>query len=163
MRFARKVVRIIATVVAFLIFGNSGHSLEGDEVERVVSVMEQLAEDLGGLAYDGEATTDWFEQDGLGERRIEAAGFDLASWKEAADPTIKAFYATLSETEIEAAFGAIPNFEDREDLTASQKQAIREAVAEQRALIKAWRAEGAANAALVQPFSTRVRAAFDLE
>ncbi|WP_274626823.1 hypothetical protein [Arvimicrobium flavum] len=156
-------MKTIATVVAFLIFGSSAHSLEVHEVERVVGVLEQLAEDLGGLSYDGEATADWFENDALGERRIEAAGFDLAGWREAADSTMRAFYATLSETEIEEAFAAIPDFEDRQDLTDSQKQALAESVAEQRATIEAWRAEGAANAALVQPFSKRVRAALDME
>lgn len=152
-----KVSTILFSALALAMFlSTPARSLSPGDVERVVGVMEQLAGDLGDLAYDEEAADIWYDEDAAYERRIAAAGFSQESWRDALDRTVKGYLATLDQARIDAALVPALDFEARSDLSEAQKVAAREMIAEWRAKMTNWRKEGADDAKLVRPFAVRI-------
>lgn len=161
MNTMRNVVKVLLAVIALLTFGGPGRSLEVHDIDRVVGLLEQLSGDLGKLSYDGEAAEIWFEEDAMGAGRIEAAGYDLDSWKAALDATMKGYFAGMSQAQIDGAFARVPDFTGRTDMTDEQKAVLSSMMEEHRAMIDRWRAEGAADAARVRPYTARIAAALE--
>lgn len=158
MRFAAKIVKILLAVIALLTFGSSAGAFGTADVEKVVGVLEQLGADLGKLAYDDEAAAAWFEEDGYGAERIPAAGFTAQSWGEHADRTMKGFFATFTQADMDGLFARFAAVENRTDIPEDRKAAIREILADGKAALARWQAEGAADAETVRPYATRIRA-----
>jgi len=158
MRFLAKVRKAVVATILALTFGSSAGAFGTADVEKVVVVLEQLGRDLGELAYDEESAAAWFEEDGYGVGRIPTAGFTEKSWLEQADRTMKGYFATLPQAELDSLFARFEAVETRTDIPDDQKAAIREIYADGKAAIGRWRAEGAADAAAVQPYAPRIRA-----
>lgn len=157
-----KVSAVLLSALALAMFlSTPARSLSPGDVERVVGVMEQLAGDLGDLAYDEEAADIWYDEDAAFERRIAAAGFSRQTWRDALDRTVKGYLATLDQARIDAALVPALNFEARADLSEAQREAAREMIAEWRAKMTDWRREGADDAKLVRPFASRIGRALE--
>jgi hypothetical protein len=157
---AAKIAAVMFAALALAMFlSTPARSLSAGDVERVVSVMEQLADDLGDLAYDEEAAEIWYEEDTAYEGRIASAGYSQQTWRTALDRTVKGYFASLNQARIDAMLAPMLDFEARSDLSESQKTAAREMVATWRAKMAAWRGEGAADAAVVRPFAGRIERA----
>ena len=158
-RLRLSMTRLAGAVLALHLLAFPALALSSGEVERVVHVLEQLAGDLGGLAYDEEAAEIWFEEDAYAENRIGAAGFSREGWQEAADRTLKAYFALMSRAEIDGLFASFTAMESRGGYSDAQREAARQMAQDMREKISAWRAEGAADASLVRPFAGRIGAA----
>lgn len=158
MRFLAKIEKILLAVILALTFGSSASAFGTTDAEKVVVVLEQLGADLGDLAYDDESAAAWFEEDGYGVGRIPTAGFTEQSWQEQADRTMKGYFATLTQADLDAVFARFEAVETRTDIPEDQKAAIREIFADGKAMIARWQAEGAADAEAVRPYAPRIRA-----
>jgi len=152
-----RTVTVIYAALAIITFSvTPARSLSAGEVERVVKVLEQLADDIGDLAYDEEAAEIWYEEDEAYEQRIAAAGFSRAEWIRALDATMKGYFASLSNERVAEMLAPLLEFERRQDLSEAQKAAARAMIAAWYEKMATWRAQGAADAAVVRPFAERI-------
>lgn len=158
MRFMKNVVKALVAALLLATFTTPGGALTRDEARVVVEVLSAIGDELGGLAYDEEAADEWYEEDRAGAGYIVDAGFTRDAWRKAVDQTLKGFYASLPDDEIERSFAAMRAFELRDDLSDTQKQAMRDLIAKGAERLDRWRKEGAAHAELVRPHAGRLSA-----
>lgn len=159
--FRRDVLKSLLAALTLLFFQGGAFALTTEEAGRVVGTMEALLNDLGDLSYDEEAADIWFEEDEAYQGRIAAAGFSRTGWRDAVDGTMNGFYASLDRGEVEAMFAAMLSFEGRADFSDVQKAALRQMVRDTREKMARWRAAGSADATVVAPYASRIKAVLD--
>lgn len=159
MRVLKDWAVFVGVLILTIVLASQALAFGARDVERVVGLLEYLADELGDIAYDEEAADDWYDEDNGYEARIAAAGYTRDSWRTALDRTVKGYFASMSEAEVEETFAAALGIEDLENFSEEQKQAMRELLDEMRAKLARWRAEGARDAELVRPYADRIERA----
>ncbi|OKO83015.1 hypothetical protein [Bradyrhizobium sp. AS23.2] len=106
-RSKQAICALAGLLFAWATVAAAAQTLTARDAGSVVGLLEALKPDLGRLAYDEEVADAWFEQDGDHRGLIAKAGFTKATWKAALDATMKGFFASLPEPEIEARFGKL--------------------------------------------------------
>jgi DnaJ-domain-containing protein 1 len=158
--FARRFAAVAFGLFVLMAAGSLDRALAltAWEAEQVVSILERLKDDDVQIAYDSEAADDLFEQDAEEKKLITAAGFSQAAWKQALDDTMKGFFATLPEADVNAMFADMAKRLDATtDMTDEQKKAMREWWSEQRQQIATLRTEGKPFAETIAPLSARLK------
>jgi len=146
-----------ALCFAAALIAKPASALTAKEAEMVVSLLEKLKAQGAEIAYDEDTAEDLFERDADESNLITKAGFNQKSWKTALDGTMKGFFATIPDAEINKTFDDARKRMDAAKMTAQQKQALTEMWSEQREKMAALRAQGAPFASTVSPFVARLR------
>lgn len=133
-------------------------ALTAREAESVVSILEKLKANDVQIAYDNEAADDWFERDAEEKKLITKAGFNQKTWKVAVDETMTGFFASIPEAEIKTLFDDLrKRVDSTSEMTAAQKTAMRELIAEQYKEILALRVQGKPFIGTITPLAVRLR------
>jgi len=149
---------LLALGVSMMMLGGPASALDKSSAEAVVTIVEQLNDDVGPVAYDDEEADRWFESDLDSDGLIGKAGFDQSSWKEAFDETIAGYFATIPDDEIMAAYDRIrQRTQASKAVSAQQKQMLMQMIDEQVAEMGQLRSKGRAHAAIVRPLAPRLR------
>lgn len=149
---------LIKMLVALTLLASPALALTGEEADKVVGLIERLEPSLGTLAYDEEVADDWYERDEAEQRLIAREGFTRASWRAALDATMRGYLAGIPLSEIDTLFAELrQKLAKSPKMTADQKRAMEEFVAQEYAELKQLRAEGAPYEAVVRPFAVRLR------
>jgi hypothetical protein len=155
-RSLRSLTAVLGVVAALLPLPAVG--LTTREATIVVDLIEALQPELGKFAYSEGIAQDWFEQDTAGNNRIAKAGFTAKSWDRALGETVKGFWATLSDVELEEMFSGLKaGIAALPQLSAAQKEDALRSVDEQIRELLAMRAQGQAFADAVRPLEPRLR------
>ena len=155
---SRVVARLLFAGAALAAVAASAQTLTARDAGAVVGLIETLKPELGRLAYDEDVADEWFEQDGDNRGLIAKAGFTKATWKAALDATMKGFFASLPESEIEARFGKLrKRANDDRKLNVDQKRAVLDLIEEQAARLRTWREQGRSYLATVRPLAPRLQ------
>lgn len=149
---------LIKMLAALTLLASPAWALTGEEAGKVVGLIEKLTPSLGTLAYDEEAADDWYERDEGEQRLIAREGFTRASWSAALDATMRGYLAGIPLSEIDTLFAEMrQRLAKSPKMTADQRRAMEEFVAQEYAELKQLRAEGAPYEAVVRPFAVRLR------
>jgi hypothetical protein len=148
-----------ALFLATALFASPARALTTKEAGAVVTILEKLKAQGIDIAYDEDAAEDWFERDADEGKLITKAGFTEKSWKVALDDTMKGFFATIPDAEINTIFDNLRKRMDGSNakVTAQQKQAVMEMWTEERKKMADLRAQGAAFASTIAPLAPRLR------
>lgn len=153
----KRCLRAALLAAAFVLpgFASPAAALTGEEVSRVVALLEKLEPQSGKLTYDEDEADEWFEQDHDGH--IVSAGFTRETWKEALDQTFRGYLATIPEAEFEARFaGLTEKITGAPDLTDEQRSEMRFFVETKIAEIRQMRAGGKPYADIVRPYAPQL-------
>ncbi|MDF2994879.1 MAG: hypothetical protein K0R27_516 [Xanthobacteraceae bacterium] len=154
----RSLIFIRTLAVLSLLVAPPALALTSQEAGKVVGLIEKLQPSFGTLAYDEEVADDWYERDEGEERLIARQGFTKASWRAALDATVRGYLAGIPLGEIDALFAELrQKLAKSPKITAEQKSAMEDFIAEEYAELKQLRAEGAPYEATVRPFVVRLR------
>jgi hypothetical protein len=146
-----------ALFFAAALFANPASALTAKEADAVVSILEKMKAQGAEIAYDDDTAEDLFERDADEGKLIVKAGFNQKSWKTALDDTMKGFFATIPEAEINKIFDDLRKSMDASKMTAQQKQTVLEMWTEERKKIAALRMQGTTFATTVSPLAARLR------
>jgi hypothetical protein len=130
-------------------------ALTSHEVEAVVGVVEQLAQEMGeGMVAD--AAGIFYDYDSLGAALIPEAGFSRESWITAYDAVTAGYMATIPQDEFDAVFEEPLATLEASELPEEQKAMLREHVAGLIAEAQALRQSGMQYADVVRPYEARL-------
>lgn len=130
-------------------------ALTSEEVEAVLGVVEQLAQEMGeGMVAD--AAGIFYDYDSLGASLIPAAVFSRDRWVIAYDAVTAGYMATIPEDEFNAVFEEPLATLEASELPEEQKAMLREHVAGLIAEAQAVRQSGMQYADVVRPYEDRL-------
>ncbi|HEV7345552.1 MAG TPA: hypothetical protein VGN60_07960 [Devosia sp.] len=133
-------------------------ALDQQQATVVVEIMEAYHESSGEAVYHGGAG-ELYDYDLEGGGAIENAGFTRDEWTLAYDELMAGYFATIPQAEFDAAFEApLAQLQASTSVTDEMKAVLRQDLLPRIEAARDARRNGAAFAAIVEPFLPRLHA-----
>ena len=132
-------------------------ALDMGMVDRVVTLMETIAEESGEDIYYGAGDV-FYELDFNGH--IAAAGFSSTDWAAAFDEVVTGYMATIPQDEFDAMFREVVAMLEASTLSDEQKAELRQDMVLHIAEAQRARESGMPHAEAVLPFAERLHPLF---